>query len=159
MSLSLRQQIEARCIHFNGVQNEKCLAGIDYKSFQCGLPCLKYMNRDAKCEKRQEPTEEQIKTELAEYESMDGAIDRINVAREAILQELRRRWKEGPIPVGVTAPRDISRFHKPQSNYFCGAGVMQCPICRTGKLKYSRSTYNGHVHARCSTDGCVAWME
>jgi hypothetical protein len=36
---------------------------------------------------------------------------------------------------------------------------MKCPICRTGELKYSRSTYNGHVHAICSTDGCVAWME
>lgn len=87
-------------------------------------------------------------------------VDKVSVAREAILQELRRRWKNGPIPEhGVTAPSDISRFHKPQTNYFCGAGVMECPVCRAGKLKYHRSVFNGHVHARCSTDGCVAWDE
>lgn len=87
-------------------------------------------------------------------------VDRETMAREAILQDLRRRWKENRGGFdGVIAPADISRFYKPQTNYFCGAGVMACPICQTGKLKYSRSTYNGHVHARCSTAGCVAWME
>lgn len=89
-----------------------------------------------------------------------GQFNSVGVAREAILQELRRRWKERPTPDhGITAPSDISRFYQPQTNYFCGQGVMDCPICKTGKLSYSRSTYNGHVHARCSTEGCVAWME
>jgi hypothetical protein len=78
--------------------------------------------------------------------------------REAILQDLRRRWKEDR-GAGVTAPADISRFHQPQTNYFCGQGEMECPVCKTGKLRYSRSALNGHVHARCSTEGCVAWME
>jgi len=86
--------------------------------------------------------------------------DRISVAREAILQDLKRRWKENKGGFdGVTTPSDTGRFYQPQTNYFCGAGIMNCPICNTGKLKYSRSNYNGHVHARCSTDGCVAWME
>jgi hypothetical protein len=82
----------------------------------------------------------------------------INVAREAILQELRRRFKEDR-GFGITAPSDISRFHHPQTNYFCGEGTMQCPICRTGKLHYLRSSHNGHVHARCETEGCVTWRE
>ncbi len=81
-----------------------------------------------------------------------------NFVRESILDELRRRFKERDFPM-PTAPRDISRFVQPQRNYFCGAGIMQCPICKTGKLKYSRANSNGHVHARCSTDGCVAFME
>lgn len=95
-----------------------------------------------------------------ERENQGGALvmDKITVAREAILQELRRRWKEDRAG-GVTAPADIHRFCHPQTNYFCGAGSMDCPICRTGKLQYERSSHNGHVHARCSTDGCVAWME
>lgn len=84
----------------------------------------------------------------------------ITVAREAILNELRRRWKEQPIPdPGVKAPHDISRFCQPQTNYFCGSGKMKCPICRIGELSYSRSIYNGHVHARCSSENCVNWME
>ena len=85
-------------------------------------------------------------------------MDKITVAREAILAELRRRWKEDR-GAGITAPHDISRFYQPQTNYFCGSGVMECPICKTGNLRYSRSNFNGHVHAACSTEGCVSWME
>ena len=85
-------------------------------------------------------------------------MQRIIVAREAILQELRRRWKEDR-GAGVTAPADISRFHTPQTNYFCGNGAMACPVCNAGTLRYSRASCNGHVHAQCSTEGCVAWME
>jgi hypothetical protein len=70
-------------------------------------------------------------------------MDKILTARKAILAELKRRALE----------------HKPQDNYYSGAGEMPCPVCGTGKLRYSRSGYNGHVHARCSNDGCVAWME
>jgi len=35
---------------------------------------------------------------------------------------------------------------------------IDCPICG-GVLHYSISGYNGHIHAVCTTDGCVAWME
>jgi len=86
------------------------------------------------------------------------AENQVAVAREAILQELRRRWKEDRNS-GVVTPRDISRFVQPQTNYFCGGGVMDCPICRTGKLQYTRFEKNGHVWARCSTPKCVDWME
>jgi hypothetical protein len=83
--------------------------------------------------------------------------NKITVAREAILQDLRRRWKEREN--GITAPRDISRFHHPQTNYFCGNGTMPCPICGTGKLNYWRKSYNGHVHAACETIDCISWVE
>ena len=38
--------------------------------------------------------------------------------------------------------------------------VIDCPACH-GKhsLSLSISGYNGHVHGRCSTEGCVSWME
>lgn len=36
--------------------------------------------------------------------------------------------------------------------------VIVCPACN-GRLHLSQSSYNGHVHGRCETDGCVAWME
>lgn len=82
----------------------------------------------------------------------------VTAAREAILEELGRRWREDRCS-GVKPASDISRFFQPQTNYFCGAGAMQCPICKTGKLNYSRALSNGHVNARCSTEGCVDWME
>lgn len=36
--------------------------------------------------------------------------------------------------------------------------TIECPVCK-GRLHLSISGYNGHVHGRCETSGCVAWME
>ncbi len=38
------------------------------------------------------------------------------------------------------------------------SGKIPCPICQTGTLKYTVAS-NGHVHAFCSTEDCMAWME
>jgi len=38
-------------------------------------------------------------------------------------------------------------------------GDMDCPACGTGRLRYSVARCNGHVHARCSTENCVSFME
>lgn len=121
-------------------------------------PCFKHQTHLTDgCAKCEFYTPEELQ---ARHEEFTAFVNRVSVAREAILQYLRRRWKEGPVPQhGVAAPADISRFCKPQTNYFCGSGKMKCPVCNTGTLSYSRSTYNGHVHAGCDTKDCVAWME
>jgi len=36
--------------------------------------------------------------------------------------------------------------------------VVECPACK-GRLHLSQAAYNGHVHGKCETDGCVSWME
>lgn len=36
--------------------------------------------------------------------------------------------------------------------------VVECPACK-GRLHLSIAAYNGHVHGRCETSGCVSWME
>lgn len=36
--------------------------------------------------------------------------------------------------------------------------VIECPKCK-GRLHLSQSSYNGHVHGNCETEGCVSWME
>jgi hypothetical protein len=36
--------------------------------------------------------------------------------------------------------------------------TIECPACK-GRLHLSQAAYNGHVHAKCETEGCVAWME
>lgn len=40
-----------------------------------------------------------------------------------------------------------------------GSGTIQCPACKSGLLRYSKAAYNGHIHAKCSTSDCAAWME
>jgi hypothetical protein len=86
-------------------------------------------------------------------------MEEIMKARNAILDDLKRRYFANDKTVKVQDPETKHRWSEPQRNYFTGAGEMECPVCKTGKLRYSRAAYNGHVHARCSTDDCVAWME
>jgi hypothetical protein len=85
----------------------------------------------------------------------------ILIARDAILDDLRRRFLENDKSVKALDPKSPHRWFEPmkQKNCFSGAGEMPCPVCKTGRLRYSRSAYNGHVHAACSTDTCVRWME
>jgi hypothetical protein len=37
--------------------------------------------------------------------------------------------------------------------------TIPCPVCRTGKIAYSISSRNGHIHAKCDTAGCVFFMQ
>lgn len=40
------------------------------------------------------------------------------------------------------------------------AGIIDCPVCKVGKLQYSQAVgYNDHVHALCLTLKCVGWAE
>jgi hypothetical protein len=36
--------------------------------------------------------------------------------------------------------------------------TVDCPVCQ-GRLHLSQSSYNGHVHGKCETKGCVSFME
>jgi hypothetical protein len=168
------------CIHYAGFYDKNapmqkrltCDVGVNYESVEkkveftyCNYgdkhkytakvahPCFKreahLTDGCAKCHFR---TPEEL---AALHAKRDVEIERMVVARNAILDDLRRRFLEKE---PVTAPRDIHRFGT-QKNYFCGAGKMACPVCKTGVLHYSRSSYNGHVHAKCTTEKCVAWME
>ena len=65
----------------------------------------------------------------------DGSMKKIGLARRAIVTHLDEK----------KSPRSA-------------AGEIECPNCK-GRLRFSRSGYNGHVHARCSTADCVSWME
>ena len=40
------------------------------------------------------------------------------------------------------------------------AGKIDCPVCAAKEsLSYNRASSNGHIHAKCATEGCVRWME
>lgn len=94
-----------------------------------------------------------------DVEEMSNRADKMTVARKAILSDLKRRALEKDVTVKPLDPINGHRWHKPQENYYSGSGSINCPVCNEGKLHYSRAGYNGHVHAQCSTNGCVAWME
>lgn len=140
---SLSEQLANRCRHFNGITNDTCDAGVRYETVRVpradgmgyGLPCLKDHSEGCSCEKQSFPTAEEINAEITEF---NQSRDRITTARKAIVDRLGGPWKKGMETV---------------------RGSMPCPVCKAGALFYSRAGINGHIHARCSTGECVAWME
>ena len=50
---------------------------------------------------------------------------------------------------------EIREQHKGESWH----GEIECPMGCGGTLHLSISGYNGHMHGRCTTDGCLAWIE
>ena len=130
---TVREQIANRCLHFNGVQNDTCKAGVCYEGFKFvkKLPCLRSLAGDTTCEKRQWLTEEQVNAEAADLER--------RAAKFMKLMPLIKR---------------IKKEHEGQS----WSGVETCPECQ-GRLHLSIAGCNGHVHGCCETEGCLKWME
>lgn len=134
---------EGWCEHYRGLFNgDTCAAGVKYADVTDvttkphSLPCIQDWNiADVKCEKCEYPTAEQI---AAREEESNKLFERIGKVRAAIVESLGGPWKKGTKG---------------------SAGVIACPCCVTGIVSFSRSGYNGHIHARCSTENCAAWME
>ena len=141
---TLAEQIAGRCKHFTGMMNKTCAAGVLYDDVKevpgVNIPCLLRHGGDAiDCAKREFPTPTEVAEEVEqEVEQIEKVFRDIQAAREAIVEKI------GPYKCGVT--HGVS-------------GKIPCPVCGTGTLNYSRAGMNGHIHARCSTDGCVMWME
>ena len=83
----------------------------------------------------------------------------MTAARTAILEDLNRRHKEGDKTVKMNGHSQSEYDDDGPSNYVSGAGEIDCPVCKSAKLRYSRAGYNGHVHAACMNGNCVRWME
>ncbi len=128
------------CRHFNGVQNAKCKAGIAYEQSgdQRAMPCIpRHINGRAAwpCDLFEIMSLQDAEKEADErIVSMNRGI----VARHAAKDDAK-----------------ANGFMKGKGGY----GAIKCPCCEHGELRYSVASYNGHMHGRCTTQGCVAWME
>lgn len=118
--------------------NVTCNAGVAFETLK-GLkfdgehPCF---NRcPDKCPSAVYRTDEEIAAEEADFRQR---LTNTVTARKAIVDHCGGPWKKG----------------MPGSS-----GEIPCPVCTIGKLRFSRSGYNGHIHAGCTTDGCVCWMQ
>lgn len=121
-----------KCVHFNGIQNERCKKGIAYNTFKSGLPCLKdYAKPETTCSSYLEPTETQIAESKAKREA---AISRLQLVLEAI--------------------KPIRQTKKGQN----WSGTITCPVCQ-GNLRLTHAACNGHMSAMCDTPDCVGFME
>lgn len=126
---SLAEQHANRCVHFNGIQNDKCLAGLSYPSDYRNLPCRK--STGLLCVKQVFPTPEEVAQFVKEVnEQVEGM-------RKAFVLVAK-----------------IKKDHKGES----WSGVEVCPKCG-GKLHMSHAKLNGHVWGKCETENCLGWME
>lgn len=70
-------------------------------------------------------------------EEAEAMFARIKLARAAITAKLGK-WTKGRTEFGDT----------------------DCPVCKASSaLKFNRAGLNGHIRARCVTEGCVSWQE
>lgn len=131
------------CNHYRAMSDhDTCEAGVKYEDLKHlpfeKRPCFRKETDKAPrtgCDLMEFPTAEQ----LAEIENMmELHWQRTILARDAILLDIGTPWKKG----------------SPGAQ-----GEIDCPVCKTGKLRYSQAGYNGHIHAACSTEDCVRWME
>jgi hypothetical protein len=132
-----------KCIHYNGSVNDRCDAGVAYQELAGSepgwvrrLPCLRKNDGPGMvpCALRQEPTAAEVEDDEAR---LKDRLERVGKVRDAIVAACGGPWKRGT----------------PGAQ-----GEIACPCCG-GTVRYSRAGYNGHVHARCSTEDCVSWME
>ncbi|MFO0971861.1 MAG: hypothetical protein U1A27_00270 [Phycisphaerae bacterium] len=159
----MKRQLD-RCRHFTGIGHRAdgtrldwhdpsrgtCKAGVKYDDvYKSGarmiaLPCFRpesdNMPKDGvwpTCPKCEFFTAEELTREAEETMSLfDQGVERVRAARAAILAACGG-WDR-------TATK---------------RGSIRCLVCETGLLSYSIAAINGHIHARCSTPSCVAWME
>lgn len=134
------------CKHYDGreilVFDGKCRAGIDPRASFCGgndfgmikkIPCLKTNTDAPPCEHMIFPTPEEVAADDAAFEAQVADFMMvISTVRPAIEAE-----------------------HKATGAW---SGHLECPKC-SKPLHWAKAECNGHVHARCETDNCVAWME
>lgn len=130
------------CNHYRAMSEHKtCSAGVEYETFK-GLsfearPCFcRNGVCPPGCDLAQFPTAEEIAAEDAE---LAKRWELIGKASDAIVTHMGGPWKRGVADA---------------------SGAIDCPACGTAKaLRFSRSGYNGHIHASCTTEGCVRWLE
>lgn len=128
------------CRHFNGIQNDKCKAGIEYDHpMELGtMPCIPaHVNG--------RPTWPCNLFEImSQADAEKEADERIVImnrgikAYHAVHNDARAK--------GFGAGHD-------------GYGSIPCPSCDGGTLQYSVASINGHMRVHCSTPGCVSWTE
>jgi hypothetical protein len=124
--LPLEEQISRKCIHFNGVMERVCKAGISYADVReepeegpYKFPCLK---QGGKCSSAQFRTDEEVKAKISQIEG-DGV----------------------KVMLAIISIKDHVHETNKQS------GMIKCQCGGEGDLHYAVAEINGHVWAKCTT--------
>ena len=141
-----RDSYRNKCINFNGISNKRCKAEISYASL--GVKPVADGGPMMPCVMRERAS--QLGLPLAECGQFRAYTEAEIDARESQIEaSMERHRKAAPVILKIRAANKGKTAH----------GAVDCPACGTGTLSWSISGYNGHMHGRCSTSGCLNWME
>ncbi|HLX18407.1 MAG TPA: hypothetical protein VKS24_24730 [Bradyrhizobium sp.] len=135
------------CIHYRyngnirlGDPADTCEAGVKYSLFRDHRFDIRprFLTKDGKskpgavhCENLRLPTPEEI--------------------------EAHEKWINARMSKMATVQTGIAEWRKAHKGR-SASEIVECPACK-GRLHLSISAYNGHIHGKCETEGCVSWME
>jgi hypothetical protein len=121
--LSLHDQLARKCIHFNGVMNDTCKAGVKYADVRIDkpykFPCLK---QGGECPQAEFRTEDQVTELIAKMEEDSTK---------------------------ALAAYIMVKAHYAKTKEQSGKVPCQCG----GELHYTVASVNGHIWARCKSCG------
>ncbi len=128
---SIEEQIGGKCVHFNGIQNESCKCGINYKQAFgerpiMKMPCVKDRMKHLTdeliaCNHLQFPTSEEVKKEI---EDGDKHIKLLLAALSAV-------------------KKNIKETREKRSSIKCPNGDHE--------LSYTQAESNGHIWMACKS--------
>lgn len=123
-----------KCKNFNGTIHNECDAGVNYDTVKdASSSPYRWPCMDdgahLPCPLREYPTTEEVD---AEDKHITKLLSDVTTTRKLITDQTKGK-------------RNVQ-------------GAVDCPVCNTGKVRYSVA-YNGHIHAQCSTEKCVQWIE
>lgn len=131
------------CTHFTGIQHDRCNAGVLYSAMREAktdttpfrFACFQDEAQGLVCNAARFPTREEAE---ASARADKEAWARVSLANNAAHADAKAKG--------------FGKGH-------AGADSIPCPVCEKGRLYYRVAAHNGHMHARCETEGCVSWME
>lgn len=162
---------EGTCIHWTGLAGSRprellCKAGVCYYSAFNGsepgiflrLPCIQFRTVPAHGRgtyvKAGEPTVRE-EFDRREHVEMPCAYLHLPTTEEV---EADRKRSDAAIERTMAAIRVASVWRVMPKPTEDRREVIECPVCK-GRLHLSQAACNGHVHGKCETPDCVAWME
>ena len=124
-----RDMFLGECVCKAGINPVERFCNGDRTGWVAKVPCLRTNETTAQCDQCVYPTKEEAEAD--------------NAAFKAYVDDVLKH-----IPIAraamVAAKSD--------------GGCMDCPKCGQG-LRWSKARCNGHIHAKCDTEGCLSWME
>lgn len=113
-----------------------CAAGVDLRAPGINvLPCMPKDKERPPCDKRAEYTDDE------------------RAAWEAYTDEGMKRWA---VIMQQMPGSSTDRKNRPE---WGKRGEFACPGCNAGTVHWARSSYNGHLRARCTTAHCFDVIE